>query len=72
MCDRFVPILFIGGYVFVLFKHFLNNKELFYTHLIDRNMFIISGNVFLVIRKQLLCVRAKTGICERLRTFDIT
>ena len=53
----------IGSYIFVLFKFvFLNDKEDFYSHLID-------GNVFLVVRKQLLCVGAKTDVCGRLRNY---
>ena len=35
---------------------------------IVQNTFLIGRNVFLVDRKRLLCVRAKSDICERLGT----
>ena len=62
-------LIFIGGYVSVFVKPFLNNKGQFYSHLIIQNMFLIGRNVFLVATKQFSCAGAKTNICEGLRTY---
>ena len=64
-----VTNLFLTFDRMLLFKYFLNNKGHFYSRQIELNTFIIGRNVFLVVRKRLLCVRAKTDICERLGTY---
>ena len=61
VCDHSFPNRCQG--TFLLFKYFLNDKEHSYSRQVLKNEFLVSGKVLIIVRKRLLCVRAKYDIC---------
>ena len=65
VCEQSFPNPMIEYCVFLLFKYFLSDKEHSFSRQVPQNTFLVSGKVVIVVRKRLLCVRAKNDICER-------
>ena len=63
LCATFFSESLRESYVFALHRYFLNNKNIFLYDLKSVYMYLILGNLVLIAKNRLLCVRAKTDIC---------